>query len=140
MLKGFSTAIDKFCNEDSMVFNLKAFFEMMVEMISPQLKLDADTCSIENWDFKKKFKKASIGNKNKWVSNEGPHGLCAQIDVSTLEHEGHGVRWKYTRQTTYVDDTDEFCKGREVGVLHKYSSGEHAFPINCRYISFWKMN
>ncbi len=48
-----------------------------------------DTCLITTNRYQRDFRRDSA---NRWVSTEGPEGVCGLIDVATLHDEG-SVRW-----------------------------------------------
>jgi hypothetical protein len=51
-------------------------------------------------------------NDRKWGSNYGPEGICGVVSVFTIEHEAHSADlWTYTEQFTYMNNSEEGCKG-----------------------------
>ena len=51
-------------------------------------------------------------NDRKWVSNNGPEGLCGVVDLFTIEHESDSpVLWTYTSHYSYTNNAQGLCKG-----------------------------
>ena len=48
-----------------------------------------DTCLITTNRYQREFRRDTA---SRWVSTEGPEGVCGLLDVATLDDEG-GVRW-----------------------------------------------
>ena len=48
-----------------------------------------DTCLITTNRYERDFRRDSA---SRWVSTEGPEGVCGVLDVATLDDQG-GVKW-----------------------------------------------
>jgi hypothetical protein len=70
---------------------------------------EKDECTVHSSVFPLDFVKVS---DRKWVSNNGPEGICGVVSVFTIEHEASStVLWNYTEQHTYSNNSEGFCKG-----------------------------
>jgi len=66
----------------------------------------ADTCIITTNRYELTFRKQTA---TRWVSNEGPAGLCGVLNIATLQDDG-GVRWtKETRKILTTRNTSDVC-------------------------------
>ena len=97
---------------------------------------ETKTCKVfsdyEGWTAK--FKKVA---PNKWISNEGPSGLCNNVFLFTLEHEPkYPTLWTYTQVRTYSDQENKFCKGLEVNKPLIYDWHGKTIELNCKFIEY----
>jgi len=93
------------------------------------------TCKV-SVDFegtKANFKKVA---KNKWVSNEGPRGLCDETVLIVLEHAGDGILWTYIQTRTYANQDNESCRALEVNKPLVYDWKEKTIELNCKFIEY----
>jgi hypothetical protein len=66
------------------------------------------TCLITTNRYERTFQKQT---STRWVSNEGPAGVCAVVDVATLQDDG-GVKWTMeTRKVITRRDASPQCQG-----------------------------
>jgi len=65
------------------------------------------TCFITTNRYERTFQKQA---GTRWVSNEGPAGLCGVVDITTLQDDG-GVRWTLeTRKNVTLKDASAECR------------------------------
>jgi len=51
-------------------------------------------------------------NDRKWVSNNGPEGICGTVSVLTIEHEANdSILWTYTSHYSFTNTKDGLCQG-----------------------------
>jgi hypothetical protein len=83
---------------------------------------EQDECTIYLPVFPADFVKVS---DRKWVSNNGPEGLCGVVSVFTIEHEkSSDVLWTYTEHFTYTNKPEGgMC------ALLKDNSATHAWNM-----------
>ena len=66
-----------------------------------------DTCLITTNRYQRAFRRDAPG---RWVSREGPAGVCGVVEVVTLRDEG-GVRWTMeTRKIATTKDASPSCR------------------------------
>ena len=66
-----------------------------------------DTCLITTNRYQRVFDRDSV---TRWVSTEGPEGVCGLLDVATLQDDG-GVRWTMeTRKVATKKDASPMCR------------------------------
>lgn len=106
--------------------------EGLKKFIFSQLNQNLKTCRISNHIFRGHFVKVS---ENKWVSDDGPYGLCNRVNLKTLEVKD-GWLWTYTEKITYSDDSSDFCKGRKIDQTTTYSWKPKTFLSQCEFIEF----
>lgn len=70
---------------------------------------EQEECTIGSSVFSPDFVKVS---DHKWVSNNGPEGICGVVSVLTIEHEAtDATLWTYTEQYSYTkNNADRVCK------------------------------
>lgn len=122
--------------KDMVNFCDKPTYEKLERLMIRDIEVLTRTCKVsadpEGWTAK--FTKVA---KNKWVSSEGPTGLCNAVILMELEHEpNYSNLWTYTRTRTYADQKSELCKGLEVGTPLTYSWKEKAIELNCQFIRY----
>src|ERR1700682_5966529 len=65
-----------------------------------------DTCLITTNRYERAFRRDTA---SRWVSTEGPEGVCGLLDVATLQDDG-GVRWTMeTRKVVTKKDASATC-------------------------------
>ncbi len=74
------------CDVDAAGTTLDCQFQQVLLTTTP---LAAQTCMVTTNRYERAFKKDAPG---RWISTEGPDGICGVLDVHTLRDEG-GVRW-----------------------------------------------
>jgi hypothetical protein len=80
---------------------------------------EQDDCTIHNTVFPLHFVRVA---ERKWVSNNGPEGICGVVSVFTIEHEASStVLWTYTEQYTYTNNSTGLCKGLPLSETSSYS-------------------
>ena len=66
-----------------------------------------DTCLITTNQYARTFRRAG---ETRWVSSEGPEGVCGVLDVATLQ-DGGGVRWTLEmRKVATKRDASPACR------------------------------
>jgi len=99
---------------------------------------DQNRCTVYSTVFPVDFVKVS---GRKWVSNNGPEGICGVVSVFTLEHEpDHENLWNYTEQYIYTNKTGGlFCvceKLKDEAVkLYSWKSPFNV-QLNCQELRF----
>jgi len=96
---------------------------------------DLNECTFSSTVFTANFVK--VGDR-KWVSNNGPEGICGVVSVLTIEHEpNYANLWTYTEQRTYTNNGDGLCKGLANSTTLTYSwKSEKAVRLKCEEIKF----
>ncbi len=70
---------------------------------------EQNDCTVHSVAFPVDFVKV---NARKWVSNNGPEGICGVVSVFSIEHDVQSTSlWTYREQHTYTNDAEGFCKG-----------------------------
>jgi hypothetical protein len=73
-----------------------------------QKESEKNECRINALSYTLKFKK--VGGR-RWVSNNGPEGICGVVSVQTLEHEEKYENvWTYTESSVVGNTEPELCK------------------------------
>lgn len=92
-------------------------------------------CLIATNQFTVQFKRV---NKFKWVSNEGPKGICNIVNVTTIERDKSSeYLWNFTQVRADADKEGIMCKDLEINNPIKYSSHfGTSFKMECPAISF----
>jgi hypothetical protein len=96
---------------------------------------DENECTVHSTVFAADFVK--VGDR-KWVSNNGPEGICGVVSVFTIEHEAAStVLWTYTEQYTYTNNSEGLCKGLPSRTTSTYSwkSGRNV-RLKCEELKF----
>jgi hypothetical protein len=99
---------------------------------------EQNECTVRSVVFPADFVKVS---GYKWVSNNGPEGLCGAVSVFTIEREaGSEVLWTYTEQYTYTNNTEGFCKGLASSetAIYSWKAGS-VVRLRCENIKFSTM-
>lgn len=102
-------------------------------IIDEELKyLDSNrrTCYLSTNRFRSEFKRSG---PNKWVSVQGPQGICNVVLVQTLENDpDYPQLWTFT-QTRATSDNKGPCEGIEVNKPGIYSwDAPNQFDLNCQ--------
>jgi hypothetical protein len=74
------------CERDAAGTTLACVFQQVFLTTSP---LAPDTCLITTSGYERTFRRDT---PTRWISAEGPEGICGVVDVATLQDEG-GVKW-----------------------------------------------
>jgi hypothetical protein len=95
---------------------------------------EQNECTIYNGVFPAEFLRV---NDRKWVSNNGPEGLCGVVSIFTIEHEPtSAILWTYTSHITYTNNTQGFCKGlKDENATFSWQSGSSIRPA-CEEFKF----
>src|SRR5262245_48039069 len=90
---------------------------------------DSKTCSIYTSQFTQKFKWV---DKDTWVSNDGPGGLCGVVTVSRLNKDS--TLWVYTTKSVVNNKTPDWCKKMDESEhLYDWRGGGDRF-VGCDYV------
>jgi hypothetical protein len=91
-----------------------------------------DTCLITTNRYARTFE-LDHDSANRWVSSEGPEGLCGIVDVVTLHDTGNG-RWTMeTRKVATMPDGAATCGTQETAP--EILSGQNIRrPLPCRFV------
>jgi hypothetical protein len=70
---------------------------------------EQNECTFSSSNFSADFVKLS---DRKWVSNNGPEGICGVVSILTIEHEpNYANLWTYSQQHIYTNGSaDDLCK------------------------------
>jgi hypothetical protein len=83
--------------------------DCFTKVMLDQQSHEQNECTIYNSVIPVDFVKV---NDRKWVSNNGPEGICGVVDVFTIEHEPNDpILWTYTSHYSYTNNTQGLCKG-----------------------------
>jgi hypothetical protein len=96
---------------------------------------EQNECTVYDAVFSADFVKVA---ENKWVSNNGPEGICGVVSVFTIEHEPTSISlWTYTEHYTYTNTSDGLCKGLPNSETSTYSwkSGRNV-RLKCEELKF----
>jgi len=77
-------------------------------------------------------------NDRKWVSNNGPEGICGVVSLITIEREtNYANLWTYTEQNTYMhSNADEICKlAHNEVTTYSWKSGK-TVRLKCEELKF----
>lgn len=97
------------------------------------MKVNKNKCSIYSYTFDVDFIKT---DENKWVSNEGPLGLCRVINVYTIERNKDNVLWTYTHSVVDVGSLQKECKKIQPKTKIYSSDIQISYPLQCDRIYF----
>jgi len=89
-----------------------------------------DTCLVTANRYARVFIRDSV---TRWVSTEGPEGVCGVLDVATLRDDG-GVKWTMeTRKVATKKDASPMC--RTVDTQPEVLSWQNIRrPLPCRFV------
>jgi hypothetical protein len=91
-----------------------------------------DTCLITTNRYARTFER-DRETANRWVSSEGPDGLCGIVDVVTLHDTGKGQWTMETRKVATKSDGGATCTTMEIG-RETFSSQNIRRPLPCRFV------
>ena len=91
-----------------------------------------DTCLITTNRYARTFE-LDRGSANRWVSSEGPEGVCGIVDVVTLHDTGNGGWTMETRKVATKPDGAATCGTLETGP--EILTGQNIRrPLPCRFV------
>jgi hypothetical protein len=107
---------------------------------STSIRLEQQTheeneCTFANSVFSADF--VRVGDR-KWVSNNGPEGICGVVSVFTIEREAnYDNLWTYTEQIIYTNNTaDDVCKlAHDEASTYSWKSG-NTVRLKCEDFKF----
>lgn len=109
--------------------------EKMWSFIEQGIREEARTCRV--WTHSNgpyTFRRIAA---NRWLSNEGPTGICNVVNVMVLEHEPEYPNlWTYTQTRTYADKEGELCSAIELNKPLVFDWRDHTLSMQCDFISF----
>jgi hypothetical protein len=80
----------------------------IVDALLREKDSERNECRVNGFTYSLKFQKVGA---RRWVSNNGPEGICAVVSVETLEHEEKYANvWTYTESSVVGNTEPEFCK------------------------------
>lgn len=89
-----------------------------------------DTCLITTNRYERVFRRDTA---SRWVSTEGPEGVCGVLDVATLQDDG-GVRWTLEMHKVVTKkDASSTCQGFEAQP-ETFSWQNIRRPLPCRFV------
>ncbi len=96
---------------------------------------EQDECNVYSTLFAADFVKVS---ERKWVSNNGPEGICGVVSVFTIEHEPNdAILWTYTEQYIYTNNAaDAVCKlAHDQTSTYSWKAGQ-SVRLKCEELKF----
>jgi hypothetical protein len=106
----------------------------MEKFVADEATIESKTCKIASLaPTQVSFKKVG---PTKWVANVGPSGMCNATLLYTMESDDSFLLFKWTQTRTYIDTSNEFCKGFEVNKKLEYSWNGNDPGIKCEYVTF----
>jgi hypothetical protein len=89
-----------------------------------------DTCLVTTNRYERAFRRETA---TRWVSTEGPEGVCGLLDVATLQDDG-GVRWTMeTHKVVTKKDASSACQA--IGTQQEVLSWQNVRrPLPCRFV------
>jgi hypothetical protein len=92
--------------------------------------LAPDTCLITTNRYERAFRRDTA---TRWVSTEGPEGVCGVLDVATLQNDG-GVKWTMeTRKLVTKKDAAPACQSSDTEA-ETLSWQNVRRPLPCRFV------
>jgi hypothetical protein len=89
-----------------------------------------DTCLVTTNRYQRDFRRDTA---SRWVSTEGPEGVCGLLDVATLNDEG-GVRWTMeTHKVVTRKDAPAACRAYETQ-SETLSWQNTRRPLPCKFV------
>jgi hypothetical protein len=100
------------------------------------------TCSVNAYTYKQRFKK--VGISDLWVvAQDGPKGMCGEVDVSRFELDAAEPKfrfWKFFSRTVVTNKPNDGFLGKVCGDMDESEHEYNWLPINvqlgCDYITF----
>jgi hypothetical protein len=98
-------------------------------LIRASLELEITTCSVSVGRWTLSFTKQT---DTRWVSNDGPNGVCGVVLITTLERETKNNLWTYTQRkiVTNKQNSVAFCTIIEEGPV-TYSWRNNTKKLAC---------
>lgn len=96
---------------------------------------EQNECTVGSSVFSAEFVKVS---SHKWVSNNGPEGICGVVSLFTLEEEANYPElWTYTEKYTHTNnDADNLCKlAHDTTSIYSWKSGR-SVRLKCEELKF----
>jgi hypothetical protein len=95
---------------------------------------EQDECTVYGTVFPADFVKVS---DRKWVSNNGPEGMCGVVSVFTIEHEKDSdVLWTYTEHFTYTNNRAGLCEHlKDNSATYAWNMGS-SIRLRCAELKF----
>jgi hypothetical protein len=92
--------------------------------------LAPDTCLITTNRYERTFRRDTA---TRWVSTEGPEGVCGLLDVATLQNDG-GVKWTMeTHKAVTKKDASPACQSSDTQA-ETLSWQNLRRPLPCRFV------
>jgi hypothetical protein len=89
-----------------------------------------DTCLVTTNRYERAFHRETA---TRWVSTEGPEGVCGMLDVATLQDDG-GVRWTMeTHKVVTKEDASSTCRALDTR-QEVFSWQNIRRPLPCRFV------
>ena len=108
----------------------------IVDAMVQQNADDPTTCTVSASTFTAHFQK--VGQR-KWISNNGPEGICGVVSVLSLEREEKYEAWTYTESTVTGNSDLPACQSFGASAaqpeVFSWKTGRAA-DMNCRTILF----
>lgn len=131
--KAFETAT---LLQDNLSFCKNPTYSKLEDLLKKMITHESKTCKISTFGpTTTSFKKIA---PNRWVSNEGPTGLCNSVIVTTLEKEpSYSSLWTYTQTRAYADQNNDLCRGLEVNkpLIYTWKASKQ-IELKCEFIGF----
>lgn len=108
--------------------------ECVVNATLEQQNEDRDKCTIRSNSFSAGFTKVT---DRKWVSNNGPEGICAVVSLYTIEHEAnYDSLWTYSAKFVHTNKEPPSCNRLpESSYVYSWKSPT-AVRLHCEEFSF----
>jgi len=95
-----------------------------------------DTCLITTNRYQRTFKREDAGSRvastsTRWISTEGPEGICGMLDVATLQYDG-GIKWTMEMRKV-ATRKDASCRAIE-GESETMSWQNLRRPLPCKFV------
>ena len=115
------------CDLDASGNSMDCIFQQVFLTTSPAA---ADTCLITTNRYERIFRRDSA---TRWVSTEGPDGVCGVLDVATLTDEG-GVKWTMEMHKVVTKkDADAGCQAIDTAA-ETFSWQNVRQPLRCSFV------
>jgi hypothetical protein len=115
------------CELDTTGNRLECTFQQVFLTTSP---IAPDTCLITTNRYERTFQRDTA---TRWVSREGPEGVCGLLDVATLQ-DGGGGRWTMdTQKVMTKKDASAACQALETQT-ETLSWQNIRRPLPCRFV------
>ena len=88
-----------------------------------------DTCLITTNRYERAFRRDTA---SRWVSTEGPEGVCGLLDVATLQDEG-GVRWTMETHKVVTKKDASSCQAYDTQ-SETLSWQDLRRPLPCKFV------